>query len=174
MFSRLNRMIGREPIQELPMHDPTAEAAISSAQSEVDQQPKLQIFGCMMSSMCSSIGTKLRNIQVPSIPRPSFPSNIWGRLSNASTTSAAAEPVPFAQAMEEHPDIKSEVCTICSGQLRFEPLQKDDDADLESMPESTATEFSSTPCKHNFHGICLRKWIEEGNNKTCPTCNQDI
>ena len=94
MLSRLNRMIGREPTDELPMHDPTAVAAI--AQPEADQQPKLQIFSTMMTSMCSRVGTKLRQIELPSIPRPSFPSNIWGRLSNASAASTGAEPVPFA------------------------------------------------------------------------------
>ena len=82
--------------------------------------------------------------------------------------------MPFAQAVDANPDVMSETCSICSGQLRFEPIVKDADVDLESIPESTATQFSSTPCGHNFHGECLRKWIEEGNNKTCPTCGAAI
>ena len=62
-------------------------------------------------SICSKVGQRMKAIQMPSIPRPSFPSNIWGRLSNAST--ATVEAVPYATSFADNQEALNEVCAIC-------------------------------------------------------------
>ena len=119
--------------------------------------------------MCTSIGSKLKQVRVPSIPS-------WisrGTDQDATTTG----PVPYAKAFDAaSDDTKNEICAICQGKLRFCSLLKQPEAsdDLESAQEieSSATEFSEAPCKHFFHGDCLASWLAK--NKQCPTCRAEI
>jgi hypothetical protein len=54
--------------------------------------------------------------------------------------------------MTTHQTLPLEECIIC-----FYPLANKDIAVLE--------------CGHIYHHECIRKWFEQGINKSCPMCN---
>jgi hypothetical protein len=47
------------------------------------------------------------------------------------------------------------------------PRERDDLAEVE-LDAKLNKEYMLTPCKHAFHSVCLKKWIDV--RKECPTC----
>ncbi len=70
--------------------------------------------------------------------------------------------------------IKDEECVICLSQLRHSPISNetvavvDLEANVESQMKVEENGYFETPCKHNYHQECLKRWAET--KLECPTC----
>lgn len=81
-------------------------------------------------------------------------------------------------------EMLNDVCSICCGTLKYDPLQ--DDVELASQgggQEQTSrddseplrakvTQVMRLKCNHYFHECCLKEWFK--NKQTCPMCNSPV
>jgi hypothetical protein len=54
------------------------------------------------------------------------------------------------------PNSKNDICPIC---LDIHGTRK-----IDILPK----------CKHEFHSKCIKKWVKNGANNTCPVCRETI
>lgn len=100
----------------------------------------------VMTSVCNSLQSKIKQIQVPSLSswiRGAGSTTSIGQTDEVINGASFASGIPYANSMRdlaENDPIKFAECTICNAQLRFKPQQNEQqshheqEGDLESRP----------------------------------------
>ena len=68
----------------------------------------------------------------------------------------------------------------CINMFKREQPEAVEEVELPQASESSenkqeiwiADEFVQTPCNHNFHEVCLKKWLEV--QRKCPVCRDEL
>ncbi len=66
-------------------------------------------------------------------------------------------------------------CAICSEALAsHEHPMNERDAGDSRYSENALNTVVRTPCNHQFHQICIDRWLREGANSNCPNCRAHL
>lgn len=87
---------------------------------------------------------------------------------NEKNATSLSKDLTFPLPMEIDPVEDPGDCMICLANLS-EPAEDD-----VTFPSNRLLEVIKTPCKHEFHKVCLIKWIKQSfrsrGRPTCPVC----
>ena len=99
----------------LPTTEDQKEPIVTDAAQEESTGSSSYYFGSMMTNVCTSIGSRFKTMQVPSV-------SITSIFKYSTQTATDSNEIPYAMAFDGPSDaMKEQECAICMGKLRYKP-----------------------------------------------------